>query len=408
MKPLHATHPRRTDLLKALARDAWVNFAAHPLGWPLAQLARGLGPIIRVPGLGVVVSGFEAGHDILTRDREFTKNGDGSLSAVLTQALGRAALSNMDGEEHRRLRARLKDLLTPARADAMVQSCGAPLDEAARALEAGRIVDLVTVAQAVSGRVTLAMIGATPGEAGLDEAARDICALAASAASSVQLRPLSQSKLRRVRTDLDRLTAYARAASESPAPPESSLVQRLRTLGLDAEETRGVLSIFFLAGTLTSAVALPRIVALLIDSGAMSTLRADPGLVARAVDEGLRFVAPVPATVRIAAADADVRKQRIGAGARVIVMTASMARDPALYERPHAFDITRDVESRARFLWYGAGPHFCIGFPLAQRQMAFALSTLAVLRGDLRIVQRRVAFGALLPAYSCLRVRLVR
>ena len=36
-----------------------VNFAAHPVGWPLALLARRLSPVLHVPGFGMVVSDAE-------------------------------------------------------------------------------------------------------------------------------------------------------------------------------------------------------------------------------------------------------------------------------------------------------------------------------------------------------------
>ena len=177
-------------------------------------------------------------------------------------------------------------------------------------------------------------------------------------------------------------------------------------MGLTSEEARGVLSIFFVAGTLTVAVALPRVVALLIDSGAMDELRSDPALVSRAIDEGLRFATPVPATLRIAVADAEVHGHRFRRGTRVILLTANMARDHTVFPNPDRFDIHRQFDARGRYMWYGAGPHFCLGFPLAQREMQMVVGIMAQLPGRLRIVRRRAATGVLLPAWARLDVRL--
>jgi len=383
-----------------------VNLSAHPVAWPAAQLLRAAGAVVRVPGLGVVVNDLQLAHDILGRDAEFTKNGKGSLSAVFTQAMGPFALANMDGEAHHQLRARLGDLLTPARCQALLGACRAPLDDACARLERGETVELVTLTRTLSGRLTMEMMGITPPVGDADHTALEVFSLGERIAAALQLRPLGRGRLARVREDLDRLTGYAHAAFASPDPTPGSLVHRLREMGLNKEEARGVLSIFFVAGTLTVAVALPRVVALLVDSGAMQELRSDPALVGRAVDECLRFAAPVPATVRIAMTDTEVRGHRFRRGSRVVLLTANMARDPSVFAQPNRLDIHRAFDARGRYMWYGAGPHFCLGFPLAQREMHMVVGALARLPQRLRIVRRRAATGVLLPAWARLELRL--
>ena len=148
--------------MSARLYDALVNLAAHPFGWPAAQLLRAAGPLVRVPGLGVVVNDLELAHEILGRDAAFTKNGEGSIAAVFTQAMGPFALANMDGDAHRQLRSRLGDLLTPARCQSLLDACRAPLDVACQRLEQGGRVDLVTVTRTLSGRLTMEMMGITP------------------------------------------------------------------------------------------------------------------------------------------------------------------------------------------------------------------------------------------------------
>ena len=395
--------------LKARLHDVLVNLAAHPVAFPLARLSARLSPLHRVPGVGVVVNDAELAHDILGRDRDFTKNGPGSLAAVFTQAMGPFALSNMDGEAHRELRSRLGDLLSPARCEGLLSACRGPLDEGAGALVAGAEVDLVRMMRTLSGRLTMAMIGVVSppeGERATDEAAREVFALGERIAAALRFAPLPEEALRPVQGDIDRLTRMARESYASAALPETSLMHRLREMGMPVEEARGVISIFFIAGALTTAVALPRIVALLVDSEQMAGLGDDADRVARAIDEGLRFTTPVPATVRVAQRDAEVRGRRIRGGSRVVILTSNLARDAALFPDPHRFDAARVHDARARYLWYGAGPHFCFGFPLAQRELRLALGVLAALPGRLRIVRRRAARGVLLPSYARLLVRL--
>ncbi len=126
--------------------------------------------------------------------------------------------------------------------------------------------------------------------------------------------------------------------------------------------------------------------------------------VALAVDEGLRYTCPVPATIRIAADDCPLGAVRVHAGERVVLLTANMARDPALFAEPDRFDITRSHDPRARYLWYGAGPHFCLGFTLAQRTLQYAVAQLAAVPGPLRVASRKAARGVLLPAWLKLMV----
>jgi cytochrome P450 len=378
-----------------------------------------------VPGLGLVVSGAALGHEVLARDADFPKNGPGSLAATFTRFLGPAALANMDGEPHRLLRARLADLMAPAAAPALLAALGPPLAALRADLAAGRAVDLARWSRAASGRLTYSLLGVplpgadrpggdTGGGAEGDAAALALVALGERIAAGLTFRPPAGRRARALAADCARLADLARRGYEGPGAPAGSFVRRLRDLGLAFDEARGVVSLVFVAGTLTTSAALPRLVALLADAGQLATLGAarragDAAAVPRAVAEGLRFAAPVPATVRVAARDTRLGGRRVAAGTRVVLLTANMARDPALFPDPDRFDAGRVHDARARHLWYGAGPHFCLGFAVAQRQLAVALE--AVLDGaeaagaPLRVVARRAARGALLPAYARLVVQ---
>ncbi|GLC25645.1 cytochrome P450 [Roseisolibacter agri] len=384
--------------------DARVNAAAHPFGWPLTRLVRCAGPVVRVPGLGLVVSGAALCHEVLTRDRDFAKNGPGSFAATMTRFLGPAALSNMDGDAHQRLRARVADLLAPAPAEALLALAEAPLARLRAELTAGDAVDLVPRARALSGRVALDMLGVTADDG--DDSALALLALGERIAAGLGFRAPSARRARAMHADCDRLAAMARARWDAPDVAPRSVIGRLRALGLTFEEARGVLSILLLAGAITTAAALPRLVALLVDGQQWEAARAraqyDLGAV---LAEGLRFAAPVPATVRIAARDVSLDGRRVREGTRVVVLACNAARDPALFPDPDRFDVTRTHDARARHLWFGAGPHFCIGFALAQRQLRRTLEALLAVPGTPRIVHRRAARGALIPAYASLVLR---
>jgi cytochrome P450 len=394
--------------VKAVFHDAAVNLAAHPVGWPLARLARRLGGVLRVPGLGLVVSDAEFGHEVLMRDADFTKNGPGSLSRHITASLGPFALANMDGEAHQRLRGKLKDVVTPGHSRELLRGCGAPIADLQRRLRAGETVDLVRWMRALSGRITYDMLGLVA-PTGREEAAYlDLVALGERISTGLDFRDPKPARLESLAVDCRKLADHARIGYDAPDTPDRSFVRRLRELGLTFDEARGVISLIFIAGTLTTSAAVPRLLALLHDSDALRALRRDRTGVANAIAEGLRFTTPVPATARIAARATSVQRVAIGKDERVVILTCNLARDPNMFADPDRFDPARVHPPRARHLWFGAGAHFCLGFAVAQFEMQMVLDALLDLEGDLRVVRRKAARNVLVPAYARLDVRLER
>ncbi len=116
------------------------------------------------------------------------------------------------------------------------------------------------------------------------------------------------------------------------------------------------------------------IVALLRHPAHLSTLRADPGKISAAIEEFLRYDAPVPhSTFRYALEPIDIGGVTIPAGAQVIINLASANRDPIHHSRPDLLDIDR-IDTR--HLAFGHGIHFCLGAPLARMEGQLALNSL--------------------------------
>ncbi len=107
----------------------------------------------------------------------------------------------------------------------------------------------------------------------------------------------------------------------------------------------------------------------------LARLRADPGLLATAVEELLRYDGPVPATAKIATEDVVWHGQRIERGQMVLALMSSANRDPRQFARPDELDVGRRTN---RHLGFGFGIHFCLGAPLARLEAQLALR--AVLR----------------------------
>lgn len=98
---------------------------------------------------------------------------------------------------------------------------------------------------------------------------------------------------------------------------------------------------------------------LLLDPRQSAALEADPaGLAQRAYDEGLRWIAPIGVTPRIAGEDFELAGTVIPKGASVAIVLASANRDEALYETPDKFDMNRQ---RKQHVAFGYRPHACSG-----------------------------------------------
>jgi cytochrome P450 len=259
----------------------------------------------------------------------------------------------------------------------------------------------------LSGRVMCRMLGLDVPPERMAVTYADLHAVGEQLAALVRFsaQPMSSAEVATARDALDRLTEHARLSYEGKRSLPGSIIGRLRDLGLQFDEVKGVLGAMLVAGTQTVSVALPRIVAMLVDTGEWVRLADQPELVPAAVDEGLRCCVPIPATIRSVARDTVVHGYHFAAASRAFIFTYNLAKDPRMFPAPQRFDMKRPVDTRARHLWYGSGPHFCLGFVLAQRELCAVVDALLRAPGRLRVVRRRYARRVLLPGYARLDVR---
>lgn len=400
------TAPATTPARRVAVRwEERVQRGAHPVVYPAIRALRHRGPVVRVPGIGVVVSDAATAREVLLDTEHFSKVGPGAPSDLWTPVLGPSVLLNMEGADHARLRRALSGLFTPrAVRDLVAVSVPDALAGLAPRLLAGERVDLATETATTAGTVICAMTGLPP----TDTAVRDAMTAAQSIVGLVRLhrRSLTPAQVRHARAVLARLSAPARDAYRDGDP--RTVPGRMRELGLTEDEALGAVGAFVLTGTETIQSFVPRLVALAADTGWLGRLlAADPedpagrALRTRVVEEALRVTAPTPAMLRSVRADARVGDVPVRAGDRVVIATVSCCKDAG------PFDPDAPVDPAVRHLWFGAGPHFCLGMPLALAQvdaMLDALRPVAQAGRSLRVVDRRAARGVLIPAYRSLVV----
>jgi cytochrome P450 len=103
-----------------------------------------------------------------------------------------------------------------------------------------------------------------------------------------------------------------------------------------------------------------------------------------AIDEVLRYTSTTTNFTRTVMADTEIGGHPLRKGDHVYLSYAAANRDPAVFEDPHRFDITR--ANAKRHLAFGVGPHVCIGARLAKMQLRALLKAIVTKIPDIHPV----------------------
>jgi len=144
---------------------------------------------------------------------------------------------------------------------------------------------------------------------------------------------------------------------------------------------------FFVGGSETTTNALSAgVVALIGHPGLWERLRADPQtLLPVFVEEVIRVEGPVQGLLRETAVDVEMHGQVIPAGSIINVRFAAANRDERQYGCPAEIDLDR-AQPKGH-LAFGLGAHFCLGAPLARREMYFGFKALLERVESIRYVE---------------------
>jgi cytochrome P450 len=92
-----------------------------------------------------------------------------------------------------------------------------------------------------------------------------------------------------------------------------------------------------------------------------------------ALEEFMRFDAPLHLFERTATIDTELGGVKIEKGQKIAALIGSANRDSSVFEKADEMDLTRDPNPHIGF---GAGIHFCLGAPLARLEMSVSLPAL--------------------------------
>jgi cytochrome P450 len=160
--------------------------------------------------------------------------------------------------------------------------------------------------------------------------------------------------------------------------PGDDFISQLLTINFDLEVPDEVLAnmmfILTYAGHDSTALGLGNALMYLAEHPEIHDhLLEDERRIPTAIDEILRYNAPLQWFPRLAMEDVTMGDERISAGERIMLLFGSANRDSAAFVDPDEVILDR---SPNRHLAFGAGIHSCPGMPLAKSEMRIAVTTL--------------------------------
>jgi len=345
----------------------------HPL---LARL-RERAPVCWVPALGAwLVTGYSAAVEVLLDTATFTVDDPRFTTARVT---GPSMLS-VDGTGHARHRAPFARAYRPG--ELSERLAGFTRAEAARLTEAIRPAGQAELRTEVAGPLAAAVMTKALGlgSVGVRPATvlswyRDIVAAVAALPAATPGPP--------VRVDsFAALAASLRAAIAAGRAP--LLADAAGSGQLTAAEVISNAAVQLFGGIeTTEGMICNAVLHLLSDPGECDLVRADPALLAAAVEESLRLEPAAAVVDRYATREVSIGGVRIRKGDPVTVSLTGANRDPSVFAEPDRYDIRRP--NSARHLAFARGPHFCLGAHLARMETIDAVAALLNLLPGLRL-----------------------
>lgn len=130
----------------------------------------------------------------------------------------------------------------------------------------------------------------------------------------------------------------------------------LLLLSAGTETTMGTISNFF--------------VCLLNHPDILDLVQDNNEFIVPAIRETIRFEPPLHNTLRIAKSDIEIYGVKIPKKSAVQLLIASANRDEDYFERPDEWNIFRNEKNSLSF---GAGPHNCLGYSLANKELEYII-----------------------------------
>lgn len=347
--------------------------------YPLLARCRAASPFTALDGALVVFGRYDQCSRVL-RDPRASSERERSRLAPADIARDRArSFLSLDPPDHTRLRRLVASAFTPRVVATLAPRITQITRELLTAASSCGELELVSqLAYPLPVRIISELLGVPP------EDHSRFAEWSAKLAHSVQpsfgtLDPAERAAAEQAALEFgEYFTELIAARRASPADDLLTKLIRAEDAGdrLTVEELIATCVLLLVAGHETTVGLISNaMLALLRNPGQFAALAANPGQAASAVEETLRYDPPVQLTGRIARGGLTIDDVEPADGAVLLLLLAATGRDPAVFADPDVFDIRRGAREHLAF---AAGPHFCLGAPLARLEATIALHALAV------------------------------
>ncbi|MGY0234145.1 cytochrome P450 [Longispora urticae] len=367
--------------------------------YPVWAALRENSPLFVADGDAVIVAKHQHCSQIL-RDPNVSSNRAGSRLAARCPEVGRprSGLSflAMDPPDHTRLRRLVSAVFTPRAIAQLEPRIRSITDQllAGLPLEGGTAELISLVAHPLPVRVICELLGVpiADREAFKDWSDRVVHALDA------KIDTFDGAAIADGETAFDELTAYfQRLVAQRRKHPADDLLTALIAEGdasgaLTESELLSVCILLLIAGHETTTGLIGNgVLALLQHLHQWRKLAENPDLASEAVEEVLRYDPPVQVSGRVARGSMRLGGLEISDGTVLKLLLGATGRDPAAFQDPDRFDITRPTPRHLAFM---AGPHFCLGAGLARLEARVVLETLTRRLRGARLVEQTLTYTA--------------
>ena len=348
------------------------GFWSNP--YPVLAEARNQHPLARGVDGSLIALSFDAVESVLRDPRFLTTDllaPRGITEGPIADWWGQVMFS-ANPPEHTRLRRLVSRAFTPRAVESLRPRVVQITEELLDGLQ-GHTADLVSeFAHELPIRVMAAMLGVPAGDHHRFAAWTADLGLVFSSVHTPEL-------LDRLEAAIGGLNEYvAELITDRRAQPGDDMLSGLIAAEADGDVLSGaelvamVENLLFAGHDTTRSMLMIGAALLLSHSDQRALLSNDPSLAAQAVDEILRFEAPVLGSGRDASEPFDLFGVPVAAGETVTTMSLAANRDPAAFDVPDRFDIT---QPGGKLMSFGQGIHYCLGAALArlEGQVAFPM-----------------------------------
>jgi cytochrome P450 len=374
---------RRGDALAQL-----MTIDARPVDdiYPLIEQIRQRGRMSRVTSLrGWVTADAQIVREVL-RDGRFRtlKPDDRSIFRAVRWMLAKTnpnvlnpieppSLLVSDPPEHTRLRRPVSRAFTPRALDGLRARIHQVVDDLLGGLEGRTDCDLVAeYTSQIPAAIIAEMMGLAPDETPyLQKVAGTISNMIGTTSASWRDFRSGTAVMR----EFDGYLGEHVERLRNDRTADSIMSDVVRSGELTEVEVRGLAGLLLGAGFITTTHVMSKaIVALIRHPDQLAALSVDPAGWPNAVEETLRYDTAGQVVPRIATEDLDIHGYSVREHEPLFLLAGGANRDPTVFERPDAFDVTR--ANAREHISFSTGIHVCLGATLARMELQIGLQSL--------------------------------